>query len=78
MENKDRWISSKEAKPEKTGLYLITDGIHWRVLLVNAGEVMKYEDWDDGYTTDKYYLNMEWWWRPLPNLPDGKTPYYNE
>ena len=72
----NKWISSKVARPGKKGLYLVTDGINWRVLLVADGEVMKYEDWDDGYTTDKYYINKEWWWMPLPNLPNGETPYY--
>lgn len=70
------WISSKDSRPLKNGLYLITDGINWHILFVSGGNVMVYEEWDDGYAVSKYYLTHEWWWMPLPDLPDGKSPYY--
>ena len=72
------WTSCRVAVPEKRGLYLVTEGIGWHILLVSGGKVMKYEEWDDGYAVDRSYENKEWWWMELPDLPDGKSPLWEE
>lgn len=71
------WISNKKQIPKRYGLYLVSDGHSWYVKLINKGVILQYEEWDDGYSADKKWLDKEWWWQELPNRPDGEHPYYD-
>ena len=70
------WISSKKQRPQRYGLYLVSDGLSWYVKIINNGVILEYDEHDDGYRCDKWWENKEWWWQELPNRPDGESPYF--
>lgn len=70
------WKRASDIRPEKKGLYLVTDNVSWNIFLISNGHVMKYDGWDDGYSVNKDFDEKDWWWMPLPNRPDGESPLW--